>query len=277
MIAYTKTDGSGLFIFRAVPFGRFSVRVMPTNTDLAGQTQDIEVGSIGARGQLVPDNIQLDFYLRPRNAPKKVVTGVVVAQEVPDEAKKIYDAAVSDLEKNRTPEGIEGLKKAIEVFPDYYSALQRLGEEYSKQAMWADAYPVYKRAVSVNPRSFPSLHGLAYSAYFLGKYDEAADAASKAIVESKDTASAYFVLGVAQRNLKRFSDAEQSLLAAKKYDKGQTPDINWHLALLYTYNLKKYQQAADELELYLKELPGAPNADSVKKIIARLRENRPPS
>lgn len=277
MIGYTKTDGSGRFVFRGVGFGRFSVRVMPTNTDLANQSQEIEVGSLGARGQLVPDNVQLDFYLRPRNTPQKVSTGVVIAQEVPEEAKRIYGEAISDIDKSRTPEGIEQLKKAIEIFPDYYLALQRLGEEYSKQGKWDDAYPAFKKAVAVSPRSFPALHGLAYSAYYLKKYDEAVDAANRAIVENKNIASTYFVLGVAQRSLKKYDDAEKSLLTAKKYDKGQTPDISWHLALLYTHNLKKYQQAADELELYLKESPTAANANDVRKVIARLRENRPPS
>ena len=276
MVGYTKTDGSGRFVFRGVPFGRFSVRVMPTQTDLASQTQDIEIGSLGARGQLIPDNVQLDFYLRPRNEPKKVVTGVVVAQDVPEEAKKYYEEAAAEIDKNE-PAAIENLKKAVEVFPEYYLALQKLGEVYSKDGKWSESYPVYKKAVAVNPRSYPSLHGLAYSSYFLGKYEEAVDAASKAIVESKSSASSYFVLGVAQRSLKKYDDAEKALLTAKKYDKGQTPDISWHLALLYTHNLKKYQQAADELELYLKELPNAPDAENVKKVIARLRENRPPS
>jgi Tfp pilus assembly protein PilF len=277
LVTYTKTDSSGRYFFRGVAFGRFSVRVMPLNTDFAGQTQDVEVGSVGARGQLVPDNMQLDFYLRPRNEPKKVVTGVVIAQDVPDDAKKFYEQAVSSLEKKQTPEAIDQLKRAVEIFPDYYLALEKLGEEYSRQGKWDEAYPVYKKAVAINPRSYPSLHGLAYSAYATGKNDEAVEAATKGLVENKNSASLYFVLGVAQRNLKKYDDAEKSLLSAKKLDKGQTPDINWNLALLYTYNLKKYQLAADELELYLKGSPDAPNADSVKKIIARLRENRPPS
>ena len=277
MLGYTKTDASGRFIFRGVPFGRFSVRVMPTATDLGNQTQDVEVGSMGARGQLVPDNVQLDFYLRLRNEPTKVVTGLIVAQEVPDEAKKIFQQASTALENNRTDEGIEELKKAVAIFPDYYLALQKLGEEYSKQGKWPEAYPVYKRAATVNPRSYPSLHGLAYSAYSLGKYDEAVDAATRGLVENKNSASLYFVLGVSQRNIKKFDEAEKSLLSAKKFDKGQTPEISWNLALLYTHNLKKYQQAADELEQYLKESPNAPNAESVKRVIARLRENRPPS
>jgi Tfp pilus assembly protein PilF len=277
MVGYTKTDSSGRFSFSNVPFGRLSVRVMPTNTDFAGQTQDIDVGSVGARGQQIPDNVQLDFYLRPRNEPTKVVTGVLVAQDVPTEAKKTYEAAVSQLDKNQIPEGIEQLKKALEVFPDYYLANERLAEEYSKQGKWAEAYPAYKKAVAVNSRSYPALHGLAYAAYYLKKYDEAIDAASRAVVENKNSASAYFVLGVAQRSSKQFDAAEKSLLSAKKLDKGQTPEISWNLALLYTHNLKKYQLAADELELYLKESPDAPNIESVKKVIAMLRQDKPPS
>ena len=83
--------------------------------------------------------------------------------------------------------------------------------------------------------------------------------------------------GVAQRRLGRFDDAEKSLLEAQKLDKGKTPSLYWETALLYGYDLKRYQDAADQLELFLKADRNNPNADNIRKVIARLRQNLPPS
>lgn len=49
------------------------------------------------------------------------------------------------------------------------------------------------------------------------------------------------------------------------------PDIYWELALLYYYNLKGYNEAAEELELYLKAKPKAENKEQVEKLIQTFR------
>ncbi|MGI9056846.1 MAG: hypothetical protein ACR2F2_13710 [Pyrinomonadaceae bacterium] len=60
-------------------------------------------------------------------------------------------------------------------------------------------------------------------------------------------------------------------MKAKKLGNNSLPDIHWELALLYYYNLKRYNEAADELELYLKAKPKAENKEQVKKLIQTFR------
>ena len=100
---------------------------------------------------------------------------------------------------------------------------------------------------------------------------------NKALVENKNSPGTLFLLGLTQRQLKQYEEAEKSFVRAKKYDNGKTPAISWNLALLYAHNLKRYRDAAEELESYLKEQPDDPNAESIRKLIARLRENLPPA
>jgi hypothetical protein len=40
----------------------------------------------------------------------------------------------------KSSEGLEALKKALEVFPDYYLALDRLGAEYAVRGITKPAY-----------------------------------------------------------------------------------------------------------------------------------------
>ena len=276
-LARTKTDSTGRFMFMAVPFGRVAVHVLPLRTDLEEQTQSVEVGSVGARGQLIPDNVQLDFYLRPRKVDRKTVNAVVFVQDVPAEAKKLYEDGVAELDRDRPVQGIQQLQKAIEIFPSYFAALERLGQEYLKEQKWPEAVEMYSRSTAVNGENFNSWYGLGYSNFQAGKFAPAVEAINRAMSLNRKVPGAYFILGVSQRRLGQYEDAEKSLLEAQKLDKGKTPEIYWETALLYAYNLKRYQDAADQLELYLKADPKNPNTDGVKKVIARLRENRPPS
>ena len=47
-------------------------------------------------------------------------------------------------------------------------------------------------------------------------------------------------------------------------------DVHMHLAQLHSNN-KRYKEAADELEVFLKETPDARDAESIKNIIKQLR------
>jgi tetratricopeptide (TPR) repeat protein len=276
-LSRTRTDSSGRYVFNGVPFGRVAIHVLPLGTDYDQQTQTIDIGDIGARGQLIPDNIQLDFYLRPRKSDPRQINGVVFAQEVPEEAKKLYESGVAELDRERGDQGVQQLRRAIEIFPTYFAALERLGQEYIKEQKWQDAAEMFSRSTAVNDQNFSSWYNLGFANYRTGKFAPAVEALNRATSLNRKVSSVYFVLGAAQRRLGKFDDAEKSLLEAQKLDKGKTPDLYWETALLYTYDLKRYQDAADQLELFLKADRKNPNAESVKKIIARLRQNQPPS
>lgn len=71
--------------------------------------------------------------------------------------------------------------------------------------------------------------------------------------------------------MSEFEKAEKNLLKAKKLSNNSLPDIHWELALLYYHDLKRYNEAADELELYLKANPKAENKEQVEKLVKTFR------
>jgi tetratricopeptide (TPR) repeat protein len=274
-LARTQSDTSGRFLFFNVPSGRLSVTVLPLGTDLAEQTQEIEIGGVGVRGQSVAENVQLDFYLRPGKPRERMVNAVVFQQDVPEEASRIFATAIADLDGKRPEAGIDGIKKALVVFPKYFLALQRLGAEYLRQEKFSDASAAFTGAAAVNPDSLESWYGLSLSSYSDGKFEAAVVAATRALVVDKNSVNSLLVLGMSQRGLTHFDEAEKALLRAKRLDNGKTPEIYWNLALLYAYNLKRNDAAADELELFLKATPDNPESANIRKLIKKLRANQP--
>lgn len=266
-----KTDSSGRYYFSGLSMGRFNIKVLPYGTDFEEQTQDIQVGTM-LGGRMVPETAQKDFYLKLRKTTGNQITGTIFAQEVPEDAKKLYEEAINNLQNKQSDAGISKLQEAVKTFPTYYLALERLGREYIYANKYENAIEVFSKAVETNNRSYTSWFGLGYANSSLHKPLPAIEALQKALVIQPNSIDTLLLLGSLHREVKQFAEAEKSLTQAKKLDNKQNPDIYWNLALLYAYNLLNYSKAANELETFLEINKEYPNKDAIKKLIKQFRD-----
>lgn len=255
-IARTKTDSSGRYQFNGLSDGMFTVKVMPFLYDLLEQSQIVEIKTITVNPSGIGNAFHnLDFYLLPRKGGlTETEIGVVFSQEIPPEAKKMYEKGIEQIAKNNTREGIMQLNEAIKLFPNYFFALYRIGKELFILGNYKEAMPFFFKAAEVNPKSAASFYYLGYSLQYLGKdYNKSAIAAlSQALFLAPSSTQVLYALGKIEREEGKFQEAEKHLLQAKKLSKTLIPQIHKELAQLYANNLKKFSEAADELELYLK-------------------------
>jgi Tfp pilus assembly protein PilF len=273
-VGRVRTDGSGRYYFGSLAHGRYTVRVMPMGTPFLEANEDVEIAGTGMRGQPVTDNVQKDIYLKPRRGADSIPfqAEVVFAQEVPKDAEAHYKRAVEDLNSQRTQTAIESLEKAVAAFPDYFMALKRLGLVRLTQERYEDAEKIFDRAVRINERCFDCWYGLGYAAYTTKGFDRSVIAAGKAAELKPDSVEANLLLGMASRMTKDYAKSEASLQRASKIADGSSPDVHWHLALLYGKDMNKFAEAAKELEAYLKAAPEAPNKEDIKKLIRQFKD-----
>jgi len=277
-IVQTKTNGSGRFVFQGLSNGRFKVRVFPVGTDYMEQIQEVVLSAVSAVPGSGSDNQQIDFYLRARtaNTGPFSVPGTIFAQEVPDEARKFFELGITALRQKKEKEGFENLKKALDVFPTYFAALDRLGTEYAARGNMNPNYfeaarILLLKAIEVNPRSFSSTFGLGFTQFHLGKVDEAVANFERANNLYNKSINGYLWLGIAQKRAGKVVQAEASLKRANELSKGKEADVHWQLAGLYGEQ-KRYAEAAAELELFLKNKPDARDAEKIKQLIAQLKQ-----
>lgn len=254
MIGRTKTNGTGRYEFGGLRNGRFNVRVMPFRLDYLEQSITIEIDAINSvPNQDANQFITQDFYLLPRKGSLvEAEASVIFVQEVPSEAKKTYENALKDLSKKKLDEGITGLKKSVEIFPTYYLALQRLGKEMYSKNEYGQALQIFMKASEVNPKSATNFYYMGYSLIKLNYTKAALIPLSKAYELAPNSFQVLFALGTTEVTEKKYTEAEKHLLQAKKLSRTDVAEIHWELAQLYGNNLKRYKEAADELELYLK-------------------------
>ncbi|HEY5885080.1 MAG TPA: tetratricopeptide repeat protein [Pyrinomonadaceae bacterium] len=266
VIARTKTDSSGLFQFRRLSTGIFQVRIQTYGTSYIGQTKRVQLERTRAFEQV-------DFVLSSKQtASLTTAAGSVFVQEVPETARKEFDRGSGLVENaDGRKEGIEALKRAIEIFPNYFAALELLGTEYVKQRDYEPAIAVLTKAVEVNRRAYQSLYALSVAQHSLKQLNEAIESMRRAITLNTSSVTANLWFGMLLRQSGKLGEAETYLRQADKLAASKSPDAHWQLALLLN-DLKRYREAADELELFLKVQPDSKDTELIKKLIQRLRQ-----
>lgn len=275
-ISRTKTTGSGLYSFRGLVDGRYVVKVIPYGIEYEEQARSIpliSVSSLPGRGAVAE---QADFYLVPKknsNAGPLAAPGVIFVQEIPDDAKKLYEAGIEDLMNKKENEGFDKLKRSLEIFPNYFAALDRLGREYVFRGYYQASYILFTKAIEVNPRSFSSTFGLGLSAFRLDQIKQSKDLFLRATEIDNKQVNGFLWLGISCFQGKDYTQAEAALNKAKKLSDGKSADVSWQLARVYKEQ-KLYAKAADELEVYLSLSPNPANKEDVKKTIQILRQKQ---
>ncbi len=251
-----RTDGSGRYEFGGLPDGYYSVRAMPFRYGYQDQQVKVEIRTMNVRGSGLGNTyINQDFYLAPKKGGiAEYELGVIFAQDIPGEAREAYRNADKNFVNDRKQEGVEELFKAIKLFPDYYDALYRMGKELYNVGKYDDSWKFLLKATEVNPKSGVAFYYLGESFSKLGKdYNKAAiTSLTHASTLIPNMPQVFYTLGKAERAAGKFEAAEEHLLQAKKLAEQPIAEIQKELAQLYGNDLKKYKEAAAELELYLK-------------------------
>lgn len=265
VIQRTKTDSAGFFVFNRLSDGIFLVRVRAYGSSYFDQTQRVQL----ERTRAVE---QLDFVLVSRTWSVSTAGEVVFVQEVPDEARKLYAHGAALLQKeDQKSDGIAALERAVQIFPGYFDALQLLGTEYVKQKEYERAIPLLTKAAEVNRRSSQSEYTLSVAQYNVKQLPEAIESMRRAVGLSRQSEAANLWFGMLLRQADKFDEAETYLKKADQLAASKSADVHWQLALLYN-QLKRYQEAASELELFLKIQPDSKDSELIKKLIKRFRE-----
>jgi tetratricopeptide (TPR) repeat protein len=268
-----RTTGSGRFSFTVANPGNYYVKVLASGTNFLDAMEPVEIVNLSERSS---DYQNVDIYLKYDK--RKIDTGgigiteAVFVQEIPPEAKKLYEAGQKDLLSGRDT-GFSTIDEALKIYPAYFDALNFAGRQYVQRKEYQKSLPYLIKAIDVNQRSFSSFYALAYACYELNQRPEATEAARGATILAPDSLNANLLYGTLLRLNSDFEKSEKALLQAKKLDKDKsTPDVHWQLGLLYN-RMGRNKEAADELEIYLHAAPNIKNKNEVRDLITKLRNS----
>lgn len=267
LVGSRKTTGSGFYTFQRLGPGIYYLKVRVAGTAFREAKKRIDLGDLNALGGVdqkqVDVNLRYDSRVRPSTP---ALTGVVFAQEVPESAKDHYESARKLADKGKMAKAVDEATIAVDEFPDFFKALELLGNLHLKTEHYAEAEAAFSRAVRVNGRCFGCFFNLAVAQNKLGRKEEAAHSLVSANEIDAGSINAHLLLGIVFRDLKRYEDAESALLKAKQLGRDDQPDVNWQLAELYYFDLKEPEKAVSELKSFLSNLSSSEKRKNSGKV-----------
>jgi tetratricopeptide (TPR) repeat protein len=192
---------------------------------------------------------------RARNVDPAIVT--LTTLSAPPEAREAYNMALDEMSKTPpdTAAAIKSLDNAVEVYPDFAVAWNKLGELQTLSKKPDEARKAYEKAIKIDPDYLGPYLGLAKLHLDAGNPKKAVDLTSKAIEKAPDSPQCLYSHGLANYNFKKFDDAKKAFLTIKKNGHDPLfPMTSFFLAMIYTM-AGDFKSAAPEFRLYLKNTP----------------------
>jgi tetratricopeptide (TPR) repeat protein len=273
----TFTDLSGRFSFPGLSRGTY--QLIAEGDGLTFETTSVaaDIPAFGSGAQGFTQDIQL----RPISHKPNTQPGVVNAfsQNVPAAAKQALDAGIKSAEEGKTEIAIDNMRKAIQIFPDYFDAHLQLGNTFLKTDQLQDAIAELDKARLINPNDERAYQSFGLLLMRQRNYAVAVAIFAEAARLNPENPMNPVMRATALIHQAAGSEADRSYLlsraeialtqAASLSENRLKPDT---MTMVLFYELKgEPERAAAELESYLKKTP-LKNPVPIQNEIKRLRE-----
>jgi len=184
---------------------------------------------------------------------------------IPEKARDAMAKGVSLLyQKADYPGSIKQFQRAIAAYPDFYEAYAQMGLAYMNMKNPAESEKALRKSIEISHGNYPDPLFL-LAALFSGahRYADAEPLARKAVAVDPDSWHAQSELAQALLGLQRADEAEQCAQAAAKLQP-ENPTLRLLLADIHIA-LRNAPALLDDLNAYLKLAPNGPSAAQVRE------------
>lgn len=222
----------------------------------------------GAFGEIRMDTITLQ-----RLGGGEGTTISLTTMQAPKNARKAYEKAQKEVEKDNLKDAEKELTKAVEEYPKFAAAWALLGMIHQQNKQIDVASKDFQQAINADPQYAKPYFGMAVIAATQQNWKDTVRM-SEQVNRLAPLAypEAYFFGGVAHYNLGNMDDAERSIRKFISLDNEHHRPI----AALYLGDILARKQdfagAAQQAKAYLAAAPNAPNSESVREKLKQLEQ-----
>jgi tetratricopeptide (TPR) repeat protein len=270
------SDSNGAFAFKGLDAGSYTVVVdAGADYEVAKESVSIEneVGT-SRRGITLPPitrlyTVDISLRLKQESYLKAGVVNAAIAS-IPEPARGLYLKALAASELGDTMKAIDDLKAALAIIPEFALALNELGVQYLKAREVEKAADVLGKAVKLVPEDFQPRLNYGIALLNLRRLPEAEEQLRIALRKQNTVPTAHMYLGIALAIQRKLDEGKKELEIAIASKSSEVPLAHRYLSGIY-FERKQYREAADELEIYLKLVPKAPDAEVLQQKVKELR------
>jgi len=228
---------------------------------------------VSLAGRRTLDNPDVGTLVLHRLAKVDGFTFSATSAFAPKDAKKAFEKGRELNKKQKLEPAEKELQKAVATYPKYSAAWYELGTVYHQQKKVDEARKAYTESIKADEKFISPYAQLAQLSAEQKEWEAAADYTNKVIkLNPFFSPRIYFLNAVANVNLKKLDDAEESAKEALKMDqRHQNPQT---MAVLGVIQAQKgdFKGAVENLKGYLKVAPTAGDADRVREQLAEIEK-----
>ena len=237
---------------------------------LAGYRSDV----ISLSGRKTLDNPSIGTIILHRRANVEGFTSSATSLLAPKDARKSYEKAAKLAKSKKMPEAQKEYESAVALYPKYAAAWYELGLIHERENHAPQAAEAYGKAMEADAKFIKPYLQMAGLYARENKWQEVAETTKMAIkLNPYDFPGAYFYHSVAQVNLHDFEAAEKAAREGMKMDSQNRIPKLAHVLGVALAQKQDFSGAAENMKLYLKLVPNAPDAETVKKQLAEIEGN----
>lgn len=267
----TQTDDQGSYQFGGIPGGRYDLKATDPQ-DASLYSDQVEADT----SRTVGNRMVVHLYMRSSTPNAKgddkpgVLSVAEAAQRVPKDARKAYEQGIRFREAKKLDRALTSFDTAVRFYPDYFQAFAARGDLNVSNGKITEASKDFDSALKFNEAYGPALRGAGFCKLQQQQFTEAARYLVRALETDANDASSHLFLGITLIALNQSGLAKEAFHQALKLDGEGTVTARVYMADIHARN-RQFREAADELQIYLKARPTAPNAGKLKAMEADFR------
>lgn len=236
---------------------------------LAGFRSDV----VTLAGRRALDNPDVGTIVLRRMAKVDGFTFSATSAFAPKDARKAFEKGQQLSKKKKLDEAEKELQKAVTGYPKYAAAWYELGVVYHQQSKAEEARKAYEESVKADEKFITPYAQLARITAGQQKWEESASFSGRVIrLNPFFSPEVYFLNAVANLNLNKLKEAEESTRESMKLDPGHKNPRAFALLGIILAQKQDYNGAADNLKAYLKVAPTASDADRVRQQLSEIEK-----
>jgi tetratricopeptide (TPR) repeat protein len=217
-------------------------------------------------GRRILDNPDVGTIILRRLGNVDGLTYSATSFMAPKDAKKAYEKGIDRAKKDKLDEARKEFEKAVELYPKYAAAWYELGVVHHQQNRAAEARKAYDQSVAADSKFVKPYLQMALLSAGEKNWQQVVEDTGKVIkLNPVDFPQAFFYHSIANYNLQKFDEAEESAREVVKLDTNHRLPKAQHILAVLMSMRNDLNGAADNLRGYLKYAPNATDADAVKK------------
>ncbi|MEW6130427.1 MAG: tetratricopeptide repeat protein [Acidobacteriota bacterium] len=261
------TDNSGNFVFPNLAPGNYTIEAIGDNKLYEPAVEQVLL----LRGMRAMVVVHLREKVNANASKGKVISAAEVDVNIPEAARKEYNAATKLVTQGNLEGAVEHYQKAIAIYPAYLTARNDLGSQYLKLKKIDEAIEQFEAAIELNPKAFNPQLNLGIALIKQKKYLIAIDHLQQALTIDSSSAAVHLYLGIAAVETDELETAGRELNLAMSMGGKEFSIGHFYLAQVHMKNADR-EGAINELKIFIESTPASEETARAKELLKVLSE-----